>query len=342
VSLKLNQLCVLGGIINSRLKGPESFIGWISEDGLLDVVDIYGKQGKTTTFKVICHKCKEDKELFPLGYFVSTKSNLRSGRKPCGCSARPKWDSKQTLVLLNRKGLNKFKVLSIDEEIVNQRSRLKFECLVDGFKWETSVVCIMKGSGCPQCAGNARKTPEEAYEICRQICAKEGYTTIGFMAGYKNKESRFEYCCPRHDNQNVTYANFVNHGCRCPECYRERMVESGELFGYYKNRKDEKDFLYVLDFDSKFIKVGRSFNIKRRVGKSELQKLSGFSNIKVVRVFTGNHKEVWDTEQELLALLKEKNLQYSVSWTTETFRNECLTLLNNLLDCCELEELVDY
>jgi len=108
----------------NKLQKHEEFIGWKSEDGLLEVVDIHGKQGKTTTFKVICHKCKEDKQLFPLGYFVSNKGNLVRGKKPCGCAFNPKWTKEQFLILAHRVARDRFIVHGFSEEFHEQRQKL--------------------------------------------------------------------------------------------------------------------------------------------------------------------------------------------------------------------------
>lgn len=59
--------------IKKKQQKAKDFIGWKSEDGKLEVVGIAAKQGRTTTFKVTCTECSKDKELFPEGYFVSTK-----------------------------------------------------------------------------------------------------------------------------------------------------------------------------------------------------------------------------------------------------------------------------
>ena len=63
-----------------KIEKAEDFIGWKSEDGKLEVIGIV-KKSKHTTFKVTCTECSKDKELFPDGYFVSTKSNLKKWTK---------------------------------------------------------------------------------------------------------------------------------------------------------------------------------------------------------------------------------------------------------------------
>lgn len=328
--------------MKKKKESAEEFVGWKSEDGLLEVIDICGKQGSITTFKVICHRCKEDRELFPQGYFVSTKGSLVNGRKPCKCSKKPEWNQEQYLVLARRAAKDRFIVHGFAEEFHGHKTKLNLECSVDGYKWSASINNVVsKGSGCPKCSGNARPTEQEALSKCKNICEAENYEVVGFVDGYKNQKSRFEYKCPKHGIRNVSYNDFVNNGKRCKGCWKERQKEVisqlGNGNGYYPERKDEKDFLYVLDFGSKFLKVGRSFDIDDRI--TGLRSLSKIKNIYKLRIFTATHQEIYDLEQELHSKLREKGFQYYVIWTKECFENDCIFMLNKLLDVCDLEEL---
>ena len=161
------------------------------------------------------------------------------------------------------------------------------------------------------------------------------YDVIGFPDGYKNNRSRFEYVCKTHGKQNVSYHNFVNGGRRCGGCVKDL----GNGNGYYPERKDEVDFLYVLDFDGKFIKVGRSFDVDERIKSLRTASKVPKKNIHKLRIFTATHQEIYDYEQELHSELKERNLQHYVDWSTECFENDCLYILNKLLDNCGLEEV---
>jgi hypothetical protein len=325
----------------------EDFIGWKSDDGLLEVVGIHGRTGKknnVTTFKVICHKCKKDKELFPDGYFVTVKQHLINGQKPCGCSKSPKWTKEQYLILARRTAKGRFIVHSFSEEFRGSNTKLNLECLIDGRKWTASISNIINnGSGCQMCKArmlgyDKRNDEQEVLSKCKTICKVEGYEHIGFVDGYKNNQSLFEYKCPTHGIQNVSYTNFIS-GRRCKLCWKERQKDLGNGNGYYPDRKDEIDYLYVLSFNDEFIKVGRSFDVERRISKNELQKESGVSNIIKIRILTGTHREIYDLEQELHSELRERNFQHHVDWSTECFTSDSLPFLKMLLDKCGLEEV---
>ena len=319
--------------MRKKRENPEDFIGWKSEDGLLEVVELLEKS-KHSKFKVICHKCKEDVELFPQGYFVRQKSDLVKGAKPCGCAKYRKWNEYEYLILAKRASTGRFIVHGFSEEFHGQRTKLSLGCLKDGYEWTTSVNNVVnRDTGCPKCAGNYKPTEQEALDKCKQICETEGYKLIGFVNGYKNANSRFEYKCPVHGKQNVEYGSFVNGGTRCKGCWKE--IGNGN--GYYLDRKDEQDFLYILDFDSQFIKVGRSFDIDKRI--IGLRSKSKIKKIHKLRIFTATHQEIYDLEQELHSELRERGFQYYLDWTNECFENDCLFILNKLLDICYCEEI---
>ncbi|QDB74103.1 hypothetical protein HWC26_gp190 [Aeromonas phage 2L372X] len=326
---------------NKREK-PEDLIGWKSLDGRLEVVGIHGKQGTNALFKVTCTECSKDKELFPDGYFIITKRDLVKGKKPCGCSKKPEWEDWQYLILARRAGEKKgFIVHGFAEEFKNSYTKLNLECLKDGYKWTASINNVInKRRGCSKCKGitlaEQHKTPEHiALQKCGDICKEMNYDVIGFPDCYKNNRSRFEYVCKIHGKQNVSYHNFVNQGTRCGGCAKDL----GNGNGYYPERKDEIDFLYVLNFDNKFIKVGRSFDVDERIkGLRTLSKVPK-KKIHKLRIFTATHQEIYDYEQELHNELRERNFQHYVDWSTECFENDCQFILNKLLDNCGLEEV---
>ena len=318
---------------------PEDFIGWKSPDGKLEVIGIAGKRGTNTLFKVTCTECSKDKELFPTGYFVSMKGDLARRRKPCGCSMY-KWEDWQYLILASRAGKDRFIVHGFAEPFKNVYTKLNLECLKDGYKWVASIHRVINGgNGCPKCAGTLKLSEQEALQKCIDICKEMDYDVVGFVDGYKNAKSRFEYNCNVHGKQNVEYNNFVNNGTRCGGCYKDRQKELGNLYGYYPERKDEQDFLYILNFNNKFIKVGRSFDVDERIkGLRNASKIPK-KNIHKLRIFTATHQKIYDFEQELHSELRERNFQHYVDWSTECFDNDSLFILNKLLDDCELQEV---
>lgn len=335
-----------------KIEKSEDFVGWKSEDGKLEVVGIIGKtKNGTSTFKVTCSECSKDPELFPDGYFISTKSNLKNGQKPCGCSKKPEWYDWQFLILAKRVGNKKgFIVHGFAEEFKNAKTKLNLECLKDGRWWTASINNILNiGNGCPACkVMNNIKQKKIAEHVALQkyidICKEMGYEVIGFVGDYKGAhKTRFEYICKIHGKQDVSYSSFVNSSRRCMGCWKDRQPEIlrdiGNGNGYYPERKDEQDFLYILDFNGKFIKVGRSFDVDERIKGLCTQSKIPKKNIHKLRIFTATHQEIYDLEQEIHNELRERNFQHYVSWSRECFENDCQFILNKLLDNCYLDEV---
>lgn len=232
---------------------PDDFIGWKSSDGKLEVIGVFEHtKGKPVKFKVTCNECSKDPELFPDGYFVSTKAHLKSGRRPCGCAFNPRWEGWQYLTLARRIGeKGGFIIHGFAEEFKNSNTKLNLECLKDGHKWIASIQKIINaGTGCPKCKGvkvsGQKKTPEHtALQKCIDICKEMDYDSIGFVDGYKNaNKTRFEYVCKIHGRQNVCYRDFVNYGNRCNGCAEYGYSTSKQgTFYVYRWTKDEHSFI---------------------------------------------------------------------------------------------------
>lgn len=331
---------------------PEEFIGKTFNSGKLKVTGIVGKRGACTLYSVICEVCSQDPELFPKGYFVSTKSDLVSGQIPCGCSKRVKWDPDQWIIRAKRVGEVKgFIVSGYAEEFKGCITKVHCECTHDGCKWLPRLDNIVNnGHGCPECHRISLKEkmllPEaEVIEKCQKACAVSGYEFQGFLEGnyIGAVKTTVLYKCPIHGNKQTNYHSFINAGHRCMECWKERQREvCTGLYGLYLDRLEDQDFLYVLSFNGgEFIKVGRTFDLKYRISKLESKQEFGNKNIKLLQLFTGKHHEIWKFEQELHDKLKASDFQFfHDNWNSiELFKYESLPMLNKLLDVCSLEEI---
>ena len=324
----------------------EDMVGKTYNNGNLRVVEIHETRNGKTYFKVVCSKCSVDKELFPLGYFVTSKDHINRGVIPCGCSKTPRWCQEQYLILVNRVVKSRFLVHGFSEGFHGKDTKLKCECPSDNHIWYPRIKDIIRGGGCPKCkytelANKARTDPETASMKCKKICEAHDYTFIGFVGKYTcANTTRFQYMCSSHGLQNVKYSNFVNNGTRCGGCWKEQQKLKGHSNGYYPERKGEQDYLYTLSFDNQFIKVGRSFNVDNRIDDLGKPSVSGINNIIKLRIFTATHQEIYDYEQELHYKLRCSGFQHGVDWSTECFKMEAIPLLSRMLDCCDFKEVI--
>lgn len=255
-------------IVKKKREKAEDFIGWVSSDGNLKVVGMFEKERGNRKYKVICKICSQDPELFPDGYFVSTRQSLERGGKPCGCSIKPEWTKDQCLIRVRRSAEKQgFVARNFIEDFSVRRIFTKVECLcpIHNHIWfPTADNVIRNVSGCAKCSGVYKPTYQEAIDKCENICLNNNYKFISFPEGYKGKDSKLEYKCPIHGIQNVSYHNFVYHGSRCSGC---------ATHGYNPSKQGSFYVVKWAKCDHSFIKFGITnrkilSRIKNQAGKT--------------------------------------------------------------------------
>ena len=276
--------------------------------------------------------------------WISTISRLTSEKAKHGCRLCKYKDQATKQVIQEKEVLKNFKeyclargyefLSVVGNKFIGNKTKMVYKCPRHG-QQTISRAGVINKNGCRFCGLESSKEKQRlceqtAFKVCNKLCEDMDYTFVRFIDGYTNCYSRFEYNCPVHGIQESSYNNFVSHGSRCKSCWIDRQKELGNGNGYYPERKDEQDFLYILNFNDKFVKVGRSFDVERRI--PELQRESEIQDIYKLRIFTATHQEVYDYEQELHRELRERGFQYYVDWSNECFENECKPVLNKLLD----------
>ena len=51
-------------------------------------------------------------------------------------------------------------------EYVNNKTKIKCKCKIDGYEWEVKPNDLLNGISCPKCAGNIKKTNSERWYLC--------------------------------------------------------------------------------------------------------------------------------------------------------------------------------
>lgn len=121
--------------------------------------------------------------------------------------------------------------------------------------------------------------------------------------------------------------NFICQDTRCGTCARE----SGNCNGYYPERADEKDYLYIMDIVRIATKVGRSFDVSSRAGNIK-REIGLPHKPEILQAYTATHQVIYDTEQTLHAELRERGFQYYCDWTNECFTKDCWFILQEILE----------
>ena len=131
-----------------------------------------------------------------------------------------------------------------------------------------------------------------------------------------NSRARIVWVCERGHIQDSKLNDFVR-GCGCFECNKLE----GNWYGYYPNRVEEEDNLYLIKFTNSkeiFYKVGRSFNVKERI-----RKMTKDYEMELICSIQNKHQVIYDVEQDLHQKLN--NFQHYVGFYFKGCVGECFT-----------------
>ncbi len=127
---------------------------------------------------------------------------------------------------------NNYSAISAKEEIVNNRTKIKYMCPKHGER-ETTYSSIISSKRCRRCAYSERKTrwddnkEERIDNLFNRVlnkCVENGYRLISTKDDIKTYHSYVEYECPKHGNHRITICN-LNSGKKCPECQAEKSSQ---------------------------------------------------------------------------------------------------------------------
>lgn len=215
--------------------------------------------------------------------------------------------------------------------------------------FESILGTLKLGRKSCRCGRTYQWSQEQREYRINKICCEEELTFIGWKdpEGYKNNKSKMLWLCSEGHPCETNTDSFL-YGIRCNTCWDIKRKELGYRNGYYPDRADEKDYLYIINFNNKYVKVGRSFDIKNRINHTTTGLLycSGLTieNIEILQTLTSNHQTVYDTEQWLHSELRERGFEYNEPdglWSTELFDLDCIDVLNYLLKQTDLDVCED-
>ena len=112
----------------------------------------------------------------------------------------------------------------------------------------------------------------------------------------------------------------------CPIC----KIEVSRVYGWYEERQEDMDMLYVINFDNKYLKVGRTFEIETRLRHLKIQ--SNINNLEILHLYNDIHSKIYPLEQIIHKRLKSLGFWKNVGWTTECFELEALPYVYEILE----------
>ena len=170
-------------------------------------IEILGEYINNRT-KIKC-KCKIDEY-----EWEARPSDLLNnhGCPKCGIKSRVEKRSKTHEDFINElKEINND--IEVLEKYVNAITKIKVRCKVDGYEWEVRPDSLLKGSGCPKCAGNIQLTHEEFINRIKNI-----NNDIEILGEYVNSQTKIKCKCKIDGHKWEIRPNDLlnNHGC--PKC----------------------------------------------------------------------------------------------------------------------------
>lgn len=134
--------------------------------------------------------------------------------KGVDCMARRKTHKE---FLLELKTINKnIKLLG---KYVHSKQKIKCKCMIDGYIWEAYPTHLLRGHGCPKCAGNIKKTHKEFVKELNSI-----NENIEIMSRYKNDGVKVLCRCKIDNHEWEATPNNLLRGYGCPKCGELRRI----------------------------------------------------------------------------------------------------------------------
>ena len=184
-----------------------------------------------------------------------------------------------------------------------------------------------------------RKTPEQYRILCNRYTEDSKYSFVDFHGEWKGYATKIIMHCPEHGTWNTSNIDkLLGAGRGCPSCAIDNCY-----CGLYKGKEQDDDYLYYLllsSEDESFIKVGRSFDPKRRIGNYK-----SVYDVEILAVKKATHQEVFDEECYIKRTLKHS--RYSPNKPFGGSIRECFTIdqldyINTHFEGCFDSEVTQY
>ena len=207
-------------------KTTEEFVNELKEiNNNIEIIGEY-KDNKT---KIKC-KCKID------GHeWKATPNSLLNGSGCPKCVGKIKNKTTEYFI-------NELKEINDDIEIlgeyVNNKTKIKCKCKIDGYEWEVIPHSLLSGSGCPKCVGMHKTTEEFKQEM------KEINNNIEIIGEYINAKIKIKCKCKIDGHEWEIKPNNLLSGQGCPKCNESKGEKRVAKFLDSKNIEYEQQYKF--------------------------------------------------------------------------------------------------
>ena len=215
---------------SGKNKTTEYFINELKE--INDSIEILGEY-KGSNIKIKC-KCKID------GYeWEALPQNLLKGYGCPKCGGTMKLTHEEFLerFYIKNKNAENIEILG---EYINNATKIKCKCKVDGYEWETTPSHLLRGYGCPICAGNIQKTHKDFIQEMKKV-----NNDIKILGEYKGAMTKIECKCKIDGYEWSAIPNALLKGHGCPKCNESKGEK--RIGKYLDNKNIEYERQYKFD-----------------------------------------------------------------------------------------------
>lgn len=107
------------------------------------------------------------------------------------------------------------------DKYINSEVPIEHKCLICNYHWKARPVNILRGKGCPKCAGILKRTTQSYMEEIRKI-----NPNILPLEDYINVYTQISHKCLIHNVEWSTSPSSVLQGCGCYMCGAEKLRKS--------------------------------------------------------------------------------------------------------------------
>lgn len=176
-------------------------------------IEILGTYKNNYT-KIKC-KCKID------GYEWEAKPNSLLGGSGCAkCAGMVKLTQEQFITKLHQVNPD----IEVVGTYVNTHTKIKCKCRKDGYEWEAAPNSLLKGYGCPECAGIVKPTQAEFIAKVKQL-----NPDIEVLGTYVNAQTKIKFRCKIDGYEWEAIPNNLLRGHGCPKCGGKLMPTTEEF-----------------------------------------------------------------------------------------------------------------
>lgn len=191
------------------------------------ILSLHEKRKRATYWNYICPYCGNNKAINDISKIKSAKTCDKCIDSYMSNITKGKNRNTQKSIIVKDYSKNFYANFNNDKielltPYINAKTKISCRCKIDGYEWNTKPSVLLRGSGCPKCAGNLPKTTYSFIKEVDDLWHGE-YEVIGEYVNRKTKIGIKHNSC--NNIFEMTPENFIS-GQECPYCKSKRQSEN--------------------------------------------------------------------------------------------------------------------